>query len=138
MRQRELWEKSLVEEVDDDFIEVEVEQTNEPEKNEQRENFQNENPETAVLRNDAITVEEDPNERPCSKSSKKDGSSSQRDKFTTKTIKTKKLKQIHHLEKKARISDSYRNALLITLCITPMSTSSIQMTFLLQETIEAQ
>ena len=78
-----------MEEVDDDFIEVEVEQTNEPEKNEQRENFQNENPETAVLRNDAITVEEDPNERPCSESSKKDGSSSQRDNFTTKTIKPK-------------------------------------------------
>ena len=88
-RQSELYEKSFMEEVDDDFIEVEVEQTNEPKRAEQRENFQNENPETAHPHNDAKTVEEDPNERPCSESSKKDGSSSQRDNFLTETIKQK-------------------------------------------------
>ena len=88
-RQSELEEKSFIEEVDDDFIETEVEQTNEPRRAEQRENFQNQNPETAHPHNDAITVEEDPNERPCSESSKKDGSSSQRDNFLTETIKQK-------------------------------------------------
>ena len=46
-RQSELEEKSFIEEVDDNFIEIEVEQTNEPKMVEQRENFQNEIPETA-------------------------------------------------------------------------------------------
>ena len=76
-------EKSFFEDVDNDFIEIEVEQTNEPEKNKQRENFQNETPDTANPHNDAITVAEDPNERPCSEPSKKDVSSSQRDNFST-------------------------------------------------------
>ena len=91
-RQSDLEEKSFIEKVDDDFIEIEVEQTNEPKRAEQRENFQNENPETAHPHNDAITVEEDPNERPCSESSKKDGSSSQRDNFLTEPIKQKKIR----------------------------------------------
>ena len=109
-RQSESEEKSFIEEVDDDFIEIEVVQTNEPKRAEQREKFQNENPETAHPHNDAITVEEDPNERPCSESSKKDGSSSQRDNFLTETFKQKnqskkKRKTFHHLEKKARVSD---------------------------------
>ena len=56
-------------------------------------NFQNENPETAHSHHDAITVEQDTNERPCSESSKKDGSSSQRDNFLTDTIKQKKQNQ---------------------------------------------
>ena len=88
-RQSELEEKSIIEKVDDDFLEIEVEQTNEPKRAEQRENFQNENPETTHPHNDAITVEEDLNERPCSESSKKDGSSSQRDNFLTEAIKQK-------------------------------------------------
>ena len=92
-RQSELEEKSFIEEVDDDFIEIEVEQTNEPKRAEQRENFQNENPETAHPHNDAITVEEDPNERSRSESSRKDGSSSQRDNFLTETIKQKNQKK---------------------------------------------
>ena len=58
---------------------------------------------TADPHNDVITVEEKPNERQCSASSEKDGSSS-RDNFSTETIKpknqNKKLKTIHHLAKK--------------------------------------
>ena len=92
-RQKELEEKSFVEEVDDDSIEVEVERTNKPEKAELREVFQNGNPETAEPHNDATSVVEDPYLRPCSESSKKDGSSSQRDNFSTETIKSKKQKK---------------------------------------------
>ena len=99
------------------------------------ENFQNEIPETADPPNDAITVEEDPNERPCSESSKKGGSSSQSDNVSTEIIKTKnqnKKNEKAPARKKVRVSDQYRNSLL------PMRTISIQMAFLLQETRETQ
>ena len=48
------------------------------------------------------------------------------------------MKNIPPQREKARVSDPYRNLLLISLCITPMTTNSIQMTFLFQETSEAQ
>ena len=86
--------KSFVEEVDDDFNDNDVEQTNETESDEKSENFRDENPETADPHNDAVTVEKDPNERPCSESSKKVGRSSQRDNFSTETIKPKNQTKI--------------------------------------------